>query len=156
MAAEVFAAITSLRSALEVTKAMIGLRDAEAFRLKSIELQGIILDALEKGIEARESYAGQIDKVRELEAEVERLKEWGSEKERYTLSSVGAGAMVYMLKSDQRGNGPAYWLCPNCFAQGKKSFFQGTGKMEGRRWTYKCIGCGAVIAAETDPKKWPE
>lgn len=46
-AAELALGITSLRAALDLTKAMIGLRDAEAFRSKSIELQGVILEAIE-------------------------------------------------------------------------------------------------------------
>jgi hypothetical protein len=52
-AAEIAAAITGIRSALDVTKAMIGLRDAETFRAKSIELQGLILESLDKAIEAQ-------------------------------------------------------------------------------------------------------
>jgi hypothetical protein len=51
--AEIAAGITSLRAALDITKAMIGLRDAEAFRTESIQLQGVVLEALEKSIEAR-------------------------------------------------------------------------------------------------------
>jgi hypothetical protein len=56
-AAEIGAAITSLNATLNIAKAMVGLRDAEAFRTKSIELQQIILDALGKGIEASEAQA---------------------------------------------------------------------------------------------------
>jgi hypothetical protein len=51
-AAEIAAAVT-VRSALEIAKAMVGLRDAEAFRAKSIELQTVILESLDKAIEAR-------------------------------------------------------------------------------------------------------
>jgi hypothetical protein len=43
--AEISAGLTSLRAALDITKAMVSLRDAEAFRAKSIELQGIVLEA---------------------------------------------------------------------------------------------------------------
>jgi hypothetical protein len=39
--AEISAGITSLRATLDIMKAMIGLRDAEAFRSKSIDLQAI-------------------------------------------------------------------------------------------------------------------
>jgi len=53
--AEISAALTSLRAAFDLSKAMIGLRDAEAFRSKSIELQSAVLEALDKSIEAREA-----------------------------------------------------------------------------------------------------
>ena len=72
--AEIAAGITSLRATLDIAKAMVGLRDAEAFRAKSIELQETFLRALDSGIEACEAYAKQLDSVRALEAEVTRLK----------------------------------------------------------------------------------
>jgi hypothetical protein len=43
---EIAAGITSLRATLDIAKAMVNLRDAEAFRTKSIELQETILRAL--------------------------------------------------------------------------------------------------------------
>jgi hypothetical protein len=141
MAAEVFAAITSLRSALEVTKAMIGLRDAEAFRLKSIELQGIILEALEKGIEAREAHSAQLDQVRALEAEVAALKAWGGDKQKYELKPNFGGAVVYMLKPDARGTEPAHWLCPQCFANSKKGFLLPKDHEGGIHRIYRCSDC---------------
>ena len=74
---------------------MVGLRDAEAFRTKSIELQSVILESLNKAIEARESYATQLDRVRALEAELARLKAWDAEKEQYELKAIGQGAVAY-------------------------------------------------------------
>ena len=130
--AEIAAGITSLRAALDITKAMIGLRDAEAFRAKSIELQGVVLEALEKSIEARETYAAQADRIRALEAEVADLKAWGAEKENYELKTVGYGTVAYMLKPQARGTEPPHWLCPNCYTQGQKGFLQPSGKRDGR------------------------
>src|SRR6185437_12466554 len=105
-------------------KTMVGLRDAEAFRAKSIELQQIILDALEKGISAREAQSAQLDCIHALEAEVTRLKAWGTEQEQYDLKSIGQGAVAYILKPEARSTKAPHWLCPNCFAKGQKSFLQ--------------------------------
>lgn len=154
-AAEIAAAVTGIRSALDITKAMIGLRDAEAFRAKSIELQTVILESLDKAIEARESYAAQLDQIRALEAEVARLKAWDAEKQRYELKAVGQGAFAYVLKPEERGTEPPHWLCPNCFHEGKKSFFQTAMKMELRRLIFNCVGCKAAIACTQDVSKWP-
>jgi hypothetical protein len=79
-AAEITAALTGIRSALDITKAMINLRDAEAFRSKSIELQGVVLETLEKAIAAREAQTEQSDRIRALEAEGTNLKNWDAEK----------------------------------------------------------------------------
>jgi hypothetical protein len=136
--AEIAAGITILRATLDIAKAMVGLRDAEAFRAKSIELQETILRALDKGIQAREAYSAQLDRIRALEAEVADLKTWDAEKEKYELKAIGMGCVAYMLKPEARGTEPPHWLCPNCYAQGKKSFIQPSGATTNRS-AYKCI-----------------
>ena len=141
--AEIAASVTSIRAALDITKAMVGLRDAESFRAKSIELQGVVLEAFEKAIEAREAHSAQADRIRALEAEVADLKAWGAEKQDYELKPIGEGAVAYMLKPDKRGAEPPHWLCPNCFSKGQKSFLNPTGAHAGRGWIYKCDNCGA-------------
>jgi len=151
-AAELAAAVTGIRSALDIAKAMIGLRDAEAFRAKSIELQTVILESLDKAIEARESYAAQLDQIRALEAEVARLKAWDAEKQNYELKPCGNGAVAYMLKPAARGSEPPHWLCPNCFAGGKKSFLNPVqGVPKGMGWPYQCKGCGAQPSCDHKP-----
>lgn len=123
-AGEIAIGITGLRAALDLTKAMIGLRDAEAFRAKSIELQGIILETMDEAIKAREAHSAQIDRIGQLEKEVARLKAWDGEKEKYQLKRVGISGLVRMLKPDERGSEDPHWLCPNCFEHGEKSYFQ--------------------------------
>jgi hypothetical protein len=56
MVAEIGMGLTSLNAALNIVKAMIGLRDAEAFRTKAIELQGVIAQALGEVIQSREAH----------------------------------------------------------------------------------------------------
>ena len=150
--AEIAAGITSLRATMDVAKAMIGLRDAEAFRGKAIEFQELIMRALDSGIEAREAYAKQLDAVRALEAEVTQLKAWEAEKANYELKQIGMGTVAYMLKPDKRGTEPPHWLCPNCYAQGKKSFLNFTGMTSGRRDLYKCANCPTQIGTESSPR----
>ena len=151
-AAEIAAALTSLRAALDITKAMIGLRDAEAFRARSIELQGLILESLDKAIESREAYSAQLDQIRALEAKVASLKNWDAEKQDYELKNIGKGSVAYMLKPDKRGAKPPHWFCPTCFANGQKSFLQPTGAQIGRTCTYKCVTCGGQAGCDPIPQ----
>ena len=126
--AEIAAAITGFRASLDIAKAMIGLRDDEAFRTKAIELQTAISEALVKSIEAREAYAAQLARIRALETEIADLKAWDREKERYELTGNYMGAVTYMLKPDVRGTEPPHWLCPKCYTGGKKGFLLPTEK----------------------------
>jgi hypothetical protein len=81
---------------------MVGLRDAEAFRSKSIELQETILRALDSGIEARQAYEKQLDELRALETELANLNAWNTEKQKYELKQNFGGGVAYMLKPDAR------------------------------------------------------
>ncbi len=150
-AAEIFAAVTSVRATFDLAKAAIGLRDAEAFRTKSVELNGLILQALEKSIEAREAESAQLDRIRALEAELASLKAWGAEKQKYELKGIGEGAMAYMLKPDARGAEPPHWLCPQCYTNCKKAFFQPSGGRSGRNFIYVCAACDGKIATDEFP-----
>ena len=152
--AEISAGLTSLRAALDITKAMIGLRDAEAFRAKSIELQGLILESLDKAIESREAYSTQLDRIRALETEVTNLKDWNAEKKNYELKPSGEGAVAYMLKPDKRGSEPPHWLCPTCFENGKKSHLQFSAKMSGFGSVYRCAGCDSHVTTKSGDPKW--
>jgi hypothetical protein len=79
--------------------------------------------------------------VRELEAEVTRLRAWDAEKEDYELKPVSLGALAYMLKPDARGTKPPHWVCPNCYEQGKKAIFQMSPGHAGRDSIYTCPAC---------------
>lgn len=149
--AEIAAAVTGMRAALDITKAMVGLRDAETFRARSIELQSVVLDAFEKAIEAREAHTLQADRIRALEAEVTDLKAWSGEKQNYELKEIGSGSVAFMLKPDKRGSEPPHWLCPNCFSKGQKSYLNPTGAQVGRGWIYKCASCGSQPACNHMP-----
>ena len=154
-AAEITAAVTSIRAAYDLTKAMISLRDADLLAGQARELNTLLLDVLDKGISAREAQAAQLDEIRALKAEIADLKAWDAEKKRYELKSVGTGATVYVLKPDERGSEPPHWLCPNCFAQSKKSFFQSTRQMHMGHLIFNCVGCKAAIAINQNVKEWP-
>jgi hypothetical protein len=155
-AAEITAALTGIRSALDITKAMVNLRDAEAFRSKSIELQGVVLETLEKAIAAREAQTEQSDRIRSLEAEVASLKSWDAEKQCYELKSIGQGVVARILKPEARGAEPPHCLCPNCFEQGKKSFLQNANKVERGRLIVSCVACDLALPILIEITKWPD
>lgn len=154
-AAELTAAVTSIRAAYDLTKAMISIRDADLFAEKSRELNALMLDLLEKSIGAREAQSAQLDEIRALKAEIADFKAWDAEKQRYELKSIGTAAPVYVLKPSERGTEPPHWLCPNCFAQGKKSFFQSAREMQNGHLIFRCVGCKAAIAISHNTKEWP-
>src|SRR5258708_3843797 len=77
--AKTTAAVTSIRAAYELTKAMIGVRDNDLLAQQARELNNMLLDVLDKSIAAREAQAAQLDHLAELKAEIASLKAWGSD-----------------------------------------------------------------------------
>ena len=73
------------------------------------------MEAQASAIQAREAYSAQIDRIRELEAEVAGLKAQGTDKHRYELKNVAPGVFAYMLKPEARGGEAPHWLCQHCF-----------------------------------------
>jgi hypothetical protein len=128
-AAEIAAAVTGIRSVLEITKAMINLRDEEAFRNKSIELQGVVLETLEKAIEAREEQSDQLERIRALEAEVASLKNWDAEKQKRAQEIRGRFRVLHAEKRTS-------WLRTTALAL-PKLFFQRTEVVPRCEWSPK-------------------
>lgn len=149
--AETAAALTSLKHAMDLAKAMKDLSSAEAFNARALEMQALLGQALGEVVVAREAQSEQLDRIHALEAEVAHLKAWDAEKKNYELKQLWSGAMTYMLKPEARGAEPAHWLCPNCYTQGRKSFFQPTDRHKNRNTTFVCSGCKSEITSNETP-----
>lgn len=139
-------ALSSLKMAYEITKAMKDLDDATKVQGIVFELQRVILEAQGSAIEARETHSMQVDRIRELEKEVADFKAWNAEKQNYDLKSIEGGAFAYMLKPDMRGSEPAHWLCQHCYENGKKMLLQAQGRTPDKQQTiYKCPSCKSTL-----------
>lgn len=124
MTAELTAAITSLRAAADIAKAMIGLRDAALIQSKVIELQGEILSAQSSAFAAQETQSALLERVRNLEKEVADLEAWETEREKYELKEIIAGVFAFGLKENAGTSEPQHFLCSNCYQDRRKSILQ--------------------------------
>jgi len=77
------AAITGLKTAAEIVKAMKGLQDQADIQTKVKELQSAILDAQTSTLAAQSDQFTMIQRLRELEAEVRKVRAWEETKQRY-------------------------------------------------------------------------
>ena len=148
-ALEISAGLTSLKTALEIAKALWSINDTTERNSKILDLQRAIGDAQLSAINAREAHSAQIDRIRDLEAEITHLKTWKGEKERYDLKTVGHGAVAFVLKPSMRGTEDPHWLCPDCFERRQKSYFQLDAT--GRRGVWTCGTCKAHIYVHSQP-----
>src|SRR5215470_2881638 len=114
--------ITSLRSAVEITKAKMDGGDANTLHTKILDLTKEIMSAQSCALVAQSAQLELLQRKRGLEDELAKLKAWNMEKYRYELQNVGSGAVAYVPKQSMRGTEPLHWICANCFQIGKKRF----------------------------------
>jgi len=136
MASEFIAGLSLFKTAFDIAKGLKDVNDATIRNGAVIELQEAILTA-------QQQQSTLIERVRELETEVARLKAWDREKEQYELKQVEPGALAYLPKKDTEAAKQPHWLCANCFEEGKKSHMQNSGNPGKDRMglRYECAGC---------------
>src|SRR5688572_26827954 len=117
----VSALITSLSTAADMTKAMLGIRDAALIQSKVIELQGTILSAQSAALAANTEYFAQLELIQRLEKEIADLEAWDEERQEYRLADVAPGVYAYVPQPGTSAASVPHWLCSNCFEHRKKS-----------------------------------
>jgi len=125
-------AITSLSAAGNIAKTLIGIRDENLLNSKVIELQRCIIEAQSQVLSGQSEQAASAKKIEALEAEITRLKDWSSEREKYVLTQIGFSAFAYVPKDFTGKFWDAVKLCSNCFEKGIKSILQNNVKSQGR------------------------
>jgi len=142
--ASLASAISSLKTAGDIAKAMIGLHDARTVQAKVIELNGIILSAQHSALTAQSDQLTLLERVRELEKEIARLKAWETEKQRYQLTDIGDGTFAYAIKESVSGGEPPHYICANCYEQAKKSILN-RSRMPSGGDLLTCSSCNAKL-----------
>ncbi|MES2983740.1 MAG: hypothetical protein V4735_00965 [Pseudomonadota bacterium] len=144
-------AVSSLKTAGEIAKGLVGLRDGAMIQTKVIELQGVILAAQGSALDAQSDQLTLLDEVRNLKKEVADLKTWEAEKEKYVLTDLlpnsGRMTTVYAYIEKDKASTPenVHKLCANCFDSGKKSILQGESRVPGMHRVLACHHCGSDL-----------
>lgn len=136
------AAITGLKTAAEIARAMKGLQDHADIQTKVIELQSAILDAQTSALAAQSDQLTMVQKMRQLEDEVRQVRAWEATKQRYQMITPWPGCHVYALKDSDKDSDPPHWICPHCYEDGMKSILHNSEKRDRRiHWIIKCSRC---------------
>jgi hypothetical protein len=136
---------TSMRAAVEITKAMINIRDANVMQTKIFELTREIMAAQSYAVEAQAAQSELLNRVRQLEEEKAKLETWNAEKGRYELKAIVPGVTVYALKEGMEGGEEPHYLCPTCYNRGQKSILQRENRSVGRVVMQVCHECDTEL-----------
>jgi hypothetical protein len=93
-AAEITAGIISIRAAIDLTKAMVGVRDDKLIAAKTNELRLLLGDAIGKFVEAQKAQLAQLDEITALKAQIRKFSDWEAGKQRYELKNLGRAAFA--------------------------------------------------------------
>ncbi len=143
--APITAGLGSLKAAYDLAKGMNAANTQATVNNVKIDLQQHILDAQDALAAVKQEQLDATEYIRKLEAEVVRLKDWSSERERYALKKFYPGTLSYVLKPEMSGSEPAHMLCKHCFDQTKKGTLQATSRVDQRYRIFVCSGCKAEL-----------
>ena len=136
----------SLNVALNISKALLGIRDQALIQEKVVELLSVITTAHQANMAGHLAQLALVDRVRELEQQIIAMKDWGAEKQRYQLEKLPhSGAFAYSVKPGMEAGEPPHWICATCYQDGKKSVLQSEVRHPGRSLVLICNTCCSDI-----------
>ncbi len=139
-------AINGIKTAATLSKELLALKLTGDVQTKIAELNTELISAQQHATTAYSSQMELSKRVRDLEEEMVRLKDWNIRKQDYKLQSIGGTAFAYVIKDSVETSELKHWLCQPCFENAKKSVLQGKERPErgrGRYWA--CNRCGTSI-----------
>jgi hypothetical protein len=140
------AAIGSLKTAADIAKGFLDLKEAAAVQGRVIELQGVILAAQSSALAAQSDQFSLLEEIRDLKTKMAELETWVAEKKRYGLKDVsGRGEFAYVIKKSEQHSEPTHAICANCYQQEKKSILQWSGRGYDSETHWKCPVCDNLI-----------
>jgi hypothetical protein len=108
-----------------------------------MELNSAILDAHSQILAAQTAALAQVGRIKQLEERIAQLETWEREKQRYELTRLNPGVLVYSLKPAMANGEPRHDICAKCYEDGTKSILQPEHSTAGIK--LRCTRCNAEI-----------
>lgn len=142
-------AIQHLAEASKSANALIQPNISADMQAALLAINSQIAQAQSSSIAAQQLHSSALDRVRELEGQVAKMKDRSKECARYTTDQTDTGVTVYVLKSEKKAGQITHQACPNCFGEGKVRLLAPTH--ETKYWSsrelhfrvHECASCNA-------------
>lgn len=142
-------ALASAKTASEMGKGLLELRDAEKVRAAVFELRNQLMDLQERMLDAKEEQMRLLSRVAELENELTAKNEIASRRDRYERHQFEqTGHYAYALRKEFREDDKIHYLCSVCYEKGDLITLHGTTGLS-------CPACKYCIRATPAPKLNP-
>lgn len=133
-------ALASTKTAADIAKSLMTLREEDVIRSRVFELNASLMELQQQMMTAQREQMALIDQVAELKEALRVTNAKSQVLDQYKLLSAGPGQVVYTLKDEFKEGQPPHFCCTNCYDDGKRSILKGAPSREGRMFFY-CPGC---------------
>jgi hypothetical protein len=154
MIAEIEGALTGLKAATGIIKALFDTAKEGAVREKVMDLQNVMIDLQTTVLELQarvlslhEENVSLKETIKEREIEIEKNKEWDQAARRYKLVRLGTDAQFAYSLVDADDT-PPHYLCPVCFESKKKTILQYAGQTKRGSMLLKCFVCKTEVFSD--------
>lgn len=145
MFAEISAAVTSAKTALDIAKAAHGLTNYNELVAAVSEVNAKLMDATVVTLASLEKQSALASEVSDLKESLRKIENWESQMQRYALFAFPTGALAYALQPGMEQGQPNHYLCAACVDKGQKSTLQPQGRL------LHCPECKTNIAVQDAP-----
>jgi hypothetical protein len=119
MYAEIVSAIESAKALRELLKAANSLSNYNEIVAAVSEVSAKLMDATGVALASQEKQSLLAQRVRDLEEELVKLKDWEAQAKNYSLIEVASGVFTYLYKPTMQSDQPRHWACAKCFQERK-------------------------------------
>lgn len=150
--ADAISLIQAGASLAKLASDLVSASDTTKRNAQLIEFQHALIQYGALIASVQQENATLVAQKRDAEEELERMKAWSTEKQRYKLAAPFAGCMVYALQKAMSGGEPAHYLCTACYQKGQRSILQAhEGAPKKNAISYSVFECPACGAEATTP-----
>lgn len=141
-------ALASTKTAADIAKSLVTLRDEEVIRSRVFDLNASLMDLQQQMMTAQREQMALIEEVGVLKEALKVARSKTDLLSQYELLSVGPGKVVYAFKQEHVGAQPEHFCCTNCYDSGKRSVLKGMNSTEG--WmNFSCPACKHSFGTQT-------
>lgn len=134
----VAAAFTSAKTASDIAKSLITLRDEDLVRGRVMDLTGTLMDLQQQMMQGQQEQMALIKQVYELEDALRKVNAKQNILDRYELLAVGPMKVVYALKAEFKGTEPAHLCCTSCYDKGTRSVLKSMRPIRSTSMKFSC------------------
>jgi len=146
MFAEISAAVTSAKTALEIAKAAHGLSNYNELVAAVSEVNTKLVEATVVALSSLEKQSMLSSEIADLKEKLREVENWESQIKRYKLHEFPkTKALAYALKTDMDQEEPLHYLCTTCVSKREKTILQPQGRL------LLCPVCKINIETQTSP-----